>query len=142
MTDNDSTGSDTLCDSEESDNDESSPPSTPPVKTVSFDLPRDETEQPIPELDEQLNHPGCQIQVATSQNDEADERLVHVAWLRKTSNNVYMSNWKSMNLRTYVHAAHRRTETAALLDSEATENFMNLTYAKWLKLPFKCLAQE
>ena len=47
-----------------------------------------------------------------------------------------------MNLRTYVHAAHRRTETAALLDSGATENFMNLTYAKWLKLPFKCLAQE
>jgi len=29
-----------------------------------------------------------------------------------------------------------------LLDSGATENFMNLTYAKWLKLPFKCLAQE
>jgi len=47
-----------------------------------------------------------------------------------------------MNLRTYVHAAHRRTETAALLDSGATENFMNLTYAKWLKLPFKRLAQE
>ena len=47
-----------------------------------------------------------------------------------------------MNLRTYVHAAHQRTETAALLDSGATENFMNLTYAKWLKLPFKRLAQE
>ena len=22
------------------------------------------------------------------------------------------------------------------------ENFMSLTYTKWLKLPFKCLAQE
>jgi len=53
-----------------------------------------------------------------------------------------MSNWKSMNLRTYVHAAHRRTETAALLDSGAMENFMSLMYAKWLKLPFKRLAQE
>jgi len=53
-----------------------------------------------------------------------------------------MSNRKSMNLRTYVHAAHRRMETTALLDSGATENFMNLTYAKWLKLPFKRLAQE
>jgi len=127
----------TLCNSEESDDDELNPPSTPPAKMVSFDLLRDETEQPIPELDEQLNHPGCQIQIATSQNDEADERLVHTAWLRKTSNNVYMSNRKSMNLRTYVHAAHQRTEMTALLDSGATENFMNLTYAKWLKLPFK-----
>jgi len=30
----------------------------------------------------------------------------------------------------------------ALLDSGAMENFMNLTYAKWLKLPFKRLAKE
>src|SRR5712672_1890705 len=107
MPDDESAGSDTLCDSEGSKDEES-------VKT----------------------------QNPTSQNDEADVHLVHAAWLRKTSDNVYMSNWKSMNLRTYIHAAHRRTETAALLDSGATENFMNLTYAKWLKLPFKCLAQE
>jgi len=33
-------------------------------------------------------------------------------------------------------------EIAALLDLGATENFMSLTYAKWLKLPFKRLAQE
>src|SRR5712672_240384 len=105
--DDESTGSDTLCDSEESEDEESA-----------------ETQNPTP------------------QNDKADACLVHAAWLRKTSDNVYMSNRKSMNLRTYVHAAHRRTETAALLDSGATENFMNLTYAKWLKLPFKCLAQE
>jgi len=31
---------------------------------------------------------------------------------------------------------------AALLDSGATENFMNLMYTKWLKLPFKRLTQE
>src|SRR5712671_3831091 len=105
--DDESTGSDTLCDSEESEDEESV-----------------ETQNP------------------TSQNDEADARLVHTAWLRKTSDNVYMSNWKSMNLRTYIHTTHRRTETAALLDSGATENFMNLTYAKWLKLPFKHLTQE
>ena len=47
-----------------------------------------------------------------------------------------------MNLRTYVHAAHQRTETIALLDSGVTENFMSLTYTKWLKLPFKHLTQE
>jgi len=49
---------------------------------------------------------NCHIQTTTSQNNEADERLVHAAWLRKTSDNVYMSNRKSMNLRTYIHAAH------------------------------------
>jgi len=30
----------------------------------------------------------------------------------------------------------------ALLDSGATENFMNLTYARWLKLPIKQLKQS
>jgi len=69
--DDESTGSDTLCDSEESEDEGS-------IKT----------------------------QNPTSQNDEADARLVHAAWLRKTSDNMYMCNRKSMNLRTYVHAAH------------------------------------
>jgi len=56
---------------------------------------------------EQVNEQeGCQTQATIFQNEEADERLVHTAWLRKTSDNVYMSNRKSMNLRTYVHAAH------------------------------------
>ena len=50
-----------------------------------------------------------------------------------------MSNRKVMSLKTYVHTAHRRTEASALLDSGATENFMSLVYAKWLKLPFKRL---
>ena len=74
-----------------------------------------------------------------SENDEVDAHLTHAAQLRKTSDNVYMSNRKSMNLRAYVHAVHRRTEAPTLLDSGATENFMSLMYAKWLKLPFKCL---
>ena len=33
-------------------------------------------------------------------------------------------------------------ETPTLLDSGATENFMSLTYAKWLKLQFKRLPYE
>jgi len=77
-----------------------------------------------------------------SENDEADARLTHAAQLRKTSDNIYMSNRKSMNLRAYVHAAHRRMEAPALLDLGATENFMSLTYAKWLKLPFKRMPYE
>jgi len=97
----------------------------------------------VDETKEQVNEQeGCRTQTAAFQNDEADKRLVHTAWLRKTMDNMYMSNRKSMNLRTYIHAVYRRTETPTLLDSGATENFMNLTYAKWLKLPFKRLAQE
>ena len=33
----------------------------------------------------------------------------------------------------------KRAEAIALLDSGATENFLNLSYAKWLKLPIKQL---
>jgi len=50
-----------------------------------------------------------------------------------------MSIRKSMTVRTYVHSPLKRAETTALLDSGATENFMNLAYAKWLKLPIKML---
>ena len=35
----------------------------------------------------------------------------------------------------------KRAEIVALVDSGATENFMNLTYAKWLRLPIKSLPQ-
>jgi len=44
-----------------------------------------------------------------------------------------------MTVRTYIHLPLKRVETTALLNSGATENFMNLTYAKWLKLPIKML---
>src|SRR5712671_2769612 len=44
-----------------------------------------------------------------------------------------------MTVRTYIHSPSKRAETTALLDSGAAENFMNLAYAKWLKLPSKTL---
>ena len=53
--------------------------------------------------------------------------------------NVYMSLRKSMTVRTYIHSSLKRAEATALLDSGATENFMSLAYAKWLKLPIKSL---
>src|SRR5712671_5720228 len=147
--DDDSARSDTLCGSEELESDEAKPtidPSAHPLKTVTFDLPSDElarnntpchTNKPEKDDDDSID-----TQQPASQSEETDTRLVHTAWLRKTSDNVYMSNRKSMNLKAYVHAAHRRTEVPTLLDSGATENFMNLTYAKWLKLPFKRLPYE
>ena len=40
-----------------------------------------------------------------------------------------------MTIRFYIHTIGKRAEAVALVDSGATENFMNLTYAQWLKLP-------
>ena len=42
-----------------------------------------------------------------------------------------------MTIRFFIHSIAKRAEAVALVDSGATENFMNLTYAKWLKLPIK-----
>jgi len=39
-----------------------------------------------------------------------------------------------MTVRIYTHLIAKRAEAIALVDSRATENFMNLSYAKWLKL--------
>ena len=44
-----------------------------------------------------------------------------------------------MTLRLYVHTARKRAETIALIDSGATENFLNLSYARWLGLPIRQL---
>ena len=52
---------------------------------------------------------------------------------------MYLSAQKSMTIRFYVHLIVKRAKATALLDSRATENFINLSYAKWLKLPIKQL---
>jgi len=44
-----------------------------------------------------------------------------------------------MTIRTYIHSSHKRVESSALLNCGATENFMNIDYAKWLRLPIKRL---
>ena len=46
-----------------------------------------------------------------------------------------------MTIQFYVHSIAKRAESIALLDSGATENFMNLSYAKWLQLPIKQLPE-
>jgi predicted aspartyl protease len=53
--------------------------------------------------------------------------------------NVYISVRKSMTVHFYTHSITKRAEGVALVDSGATENFMNLQYAQWLRLPIKCL---
>jgi hypothetical protein len=44
-----------------------------------------------------------------------------------------------MTVRCYLYSIAKRAEIVALIDSEATENFLNLSYAKWLRLPIKTL---
>jgi hypothetical protein len=46
-----------------------------------------------------------------------------------------------MTVRCYLHSVAKRAETTALVDSGATENFLNLSYAKWLRLPIKRLVE-
>jgi hypothetical protein len=47
-----------------------------------------------------------------------------------------------MTLHVFLHLRSKRAETVALLDSGATENFINIHYARRLNLPIKKLAQE
>ena len=44
-----------------------------------------------------------------------------------------------MTLHLYLHTAWKRAEAVALVDSGAMENFLNLSYARWLGLPVKQL---
>jgi hypothetical protein len=50
-----------------------------------------------------------------------------------------MSARKSMTIRSFIHSSRKRAEAIALVDSGATENFMNLNYARWLGLSIKRL---
>ena len=44
-----------------------------------------------------------------------------------------------MSLQAFIHTSSKRVETPALLDSGATENFINTNYAQYLHLPIKKL---
>src|SRR5712672_3559053 len=52
-----------------------------------------------------------------------------------------MPTRKSMAVRVYLQSAAKRAKTTALVDSGAMENFMNLKYAKWLRLPIETMEQ-
>jgi hypothetical protein len=46
-----------------------------------------------------------------------------------------------MTICTFIHSKSKRAKAIALLDSGATENFMNLQYAKYLQLPIRRLKE-
>jgi hypothetical protein len=47
-----------------------------------------------------------------------------------------------MMLRVFLHSRSKRAETITLLDSGATENFINISYTQKLNLPIQRLTQE
>ena len=46
-----------------------------------------------------------------------------------------------MSIRIFVHTLSKRAETSALLDTGATENFINEQYARRIRIPFKRLVK-
>src|SRR5580692_5100905 len=65
-----------------------------------------------------------------------------MALIKQSSDkSMYISARKSMTIRFYTRTIAKRAEGVALVDSGATENFMSLGYAKWLRLPIKMLAK-
>jgi hypothetical protein len=69
--------------------------------------------------------------------------LIRLALIKQSSDqNVYISAQKSITIRFHIHSITKKAELVALLDLGATENFMNLSYEKWLHLPIKQLTEE
>jgi hypothetical protein len=113
--------------------------------------PRDEP-RPMkrPVAADYFDHPGSEP--VTTNSDEPLSKKQRIAsikvhnpnnvdHIRSSNTDVYISARKSMTVRTYVHSKSKRTEAIALLDSGATENFMELKYAEWLQLPIKRLPE-
>src|SRR6267142_2175119 len=70
------------------------------------------------------------------------QSLIKLALIkRRQTSNVYILSRKSMTLCFFIHSKSKRAEAIALVDSGATENFMNLGYTKYLQLPIKQLKE-
>jgi hypothetical protein len=66
--------------------------------------------------------------------------LINSALIRGlSSERVFLLNRQSMSIQVFIHTMSKRAETPALLDSGATENFINHQYATHLQLPTKRL---
>src|SRR3984893_16441078 len=103
-----------------------------PVAADYFDHPESELTTTNP--DEPLSKKQRIALIKTYDPNNADH-------IRSSNTDVYISARKSMTVWTYVHSKNKRTEVVALLDSGATENFMELKYAEWLLLPIKRLPE-
>jgi hypothetical protein len=99
---------------------------------------------PVEDIRSKLEALTLEQQIQVEKDMDIDEEspycMLRSALLRQnTDEDIYISARKSMNVRFHAHSKAKRAEGVALLDSGATENFMNLSYAKWLQLPIKRL---
>ena len=53
----------------------------------------------------------------------------------------YMPSQKAMRIKFYAHSKVKQAVDEALVNSRATENFMNLKYAQYLQWPIKALPE-
>jgi hypothetical protein len=91
--------------------------------------------------DAEQNHPPKPQASCSEVAQQMQDHLVKTALLCAAGTDVYISAHKSMTVWFNIHSIAKRTEAVALVDSGVTENFINLTYAKWLKLPIKQMGQ-
>jgi hypothetical protein len=69
--------------------------------------------------------------------------LIRSALIRRyRDQDVFISNRKSMTLRVFIHSRSKRAKAVTLLDSGATENFMNIKYAQKMRLPMQRLTED
>src|SRR5487761_1581498 len=90
------------------------------IQAIKRRSPRKQVEQP-------------QTKVPTP-DEQAYAALLQAETRRTNSEDVYISARKSMTVRFYIHSRPKRTEALALVVAGATENFMNMQYAKYLQL--------
>jgi hypothetical protein len=110
----------------------STPPIKRPVAADYFNHPEDES------ATTNLEEPLTKKQRIASMKVHSPSNADHI---RSSNTDVYISIRKSMTVQVYVHSKSKRTKAIALLDSGATENFIELKYTEWLQLPIKRLPQ-
>ena len=65
-------------------------------------------------------------------------KLMHIS---ASNARPYMPSRKAMRIKFYAHSKTKRSVDEALVDSGATENFMNLRYAQHLQFPIQSLLE-
>ena len=94
--------------------------------------------QSTPRQTERLVHLEIQRRLTEFSRCLIRSALIRWYW----DQDVFISNHKSMTLHIFLHSKLKRAEAITLLDSGATENFINISYAQKLGLPIWRLTHE
>jgi hypothetical protein len=126
-----------------------------PLSNISYMDTEDDDVQNVPQPNimprTNISYLKAQIDALSEKDNDAlieamgssqDSCLIRSALIKHTqTSNVFISNRKSITIRTFLHLRSKRANTVALLDSGATENFMNLEYVKYLHMPIQRLKE-